>query len=206
MDERERGRLLSKIKLLENELETELEQLRRRQRWLGDSNPGCPVCEEVAFLADYLDRFSIGAIELAKEASRSPVALEVVRTRCLELHARFNRYLGNEGGNRWMVRSVAGPAEKDRAHRRFASAVRTSIMRLEDAEFDFDEVPLGKRQQPPDSVIDAWIERCSATNYKEAWRQISAQREFPRPLWKNFYERWKQLRPAKRGRPRKRPA
>jgi hypothetical protein len=204
MNERERGRLLSKIKLLENELETELEQLRRRQRGLGDSNPGCPVCEEVAFLADYLDRFTIGAIEWAKEVSRSPMALEVVRARCLELHARFNRYLGNQDEKRLMLGSMADPGEKDRVHRRFESAVRTSIMRLEDAEFDFHEVPLGKRQQPPVHVIDQWIKSCSATNCKEAWRQISAQRDFPRPLWKIFYARWIQLRPAKRGRPRKR--
>jgi hypothetical protein len=204
MNERERGRLLSKIELLENELETELEQLRRRQRGLGDSNLACPVCEEVAFLADYLDRFSIGAIELAKEVSRSPMALEVVRERYLELHARFNRHLGNKDVKRWMVRSVAGPVEKDRAHRRFESAGRTAMMRLKDAEFDFNEVSRETEQRPPVSVVDQWIESCSTANSKEAWRQITAQEDFPKPAWKVFMERWRELRPAKRGRPRKR--
>lgn len=203
MDERERRRLLSKLELLKNGLEVELEERRQSCRSLSDSRQDCPICQEIAFLADYVDRFSSGAIDLAKEASKHQLALAVAREHCLDLHARFHRHLSGYRANRkWG--SVATPVEKDRVLRRFDSAVRTAVMRLDDARFDFDELPLATRQQPPVSVVDRWIRECSATNSKEAWRQISNQRDFPRPLWKVFNERWKKLRPAKRGRPKKR--
>lgn len=205
MDERERDRLLSKLNLLEDGLETELEELRQSRRALGDRNPQCPLCQEIAFLAEYVDRFSSDGIRLAKEASRHRLALEIVRERCQNLHERFDRHIAGYRRSRLLLGGRAGdPVEKTRVLRRFEAALRTAVMRLKDAEYDFYEMPLARRQQPSTSVVDRWIEKCSATNSKEAWRQISNQRDFPRPLWKVFYERWKNLRPAKPGRPKKR--
>lgn len=205
MNERERDRLLSKLKLLEHDLETQLEEMRQSHRALGDRNPQCPLCQEIAFLADYVERFSSGGIRLAQEASRHRLALEIVRERCNNLHDRLDRHVaGYRRSPLFLGGGVRDLVEKDRVLRRFEAALRSAIKRLEDAEYDFDKMPLARRQQPTTSIIDRWIEKCSATNSKEAWQQISNQRDFPPPLWKVFYERWKKLRPAKPGRPKKR--
>lgn len=206
MNERERGRLLSKLKLLEHGLETQLEDLRQSHRLGRDSRSYSPICREIAFLAEYVDRFSIGAIQLAKDASRHSIALEIVGEQCKNLHARFRRHIAVYRASGLLLGSAADPVERDQVLRRFESAVRTAVMRLDDAGFDFDELPPATRPQPPTADIEDWIKKSTATNSKEAWRQITNQRDIPRPLWKVFYEQWKKLRPAKRGRPRKKPS
>lgn len=204
MNDRERNRLLSKLNLLANDFEVQLEGVRRTQRDLGDRNPHSPLSSEISFLASYVDKFSIGAIQLAKETSRDPRALQIARAHCENLHVRFDRYLADYRNSRLLARSINNRPEMDRLFRQFQTAIETAVMRLVDAEFDFDEVPRDIRQQPAITAVDQWIKQCRTSNSKEAWRQIRNQRDFTAPLWKVFYERWKALRPAKPGRPRKR--
>lgn len=206
MNKRERQHLLTKLKNKSDLLESSLIELRKQIRYISDEEfwPGCAICRELEFVADYIENFVQFSLVVAKDISRDHAAFEIATEQADQLLKRFEPHV--EVLTMLLRREKAGRLHKQLHEAAIAKAdgARSRITALiSEAEFGFDRPTLSKKSMPPNADLDAWIRNCGTNNSRIAWRLVNNQLEILHPSWKVFWDRWKVVKNAPRGRPKK---